>query len=119
MGMKYGAINFKTKSISEITIAIDPGHGGSDIGAPGCDGGSKPNEEDLNLDISLMLKELLIKDGFNVFMTRETDKYLELWGKKGSRVDLSEKANSDMLISIHHNSASSKSAKGIMSLLLL
>ena len=53
-----------------ITIAIDPGHGGSDSGAVA--NGLK--EKDLTLAVSLALKEELESyDGVRVVMTRTTD----------------------------------------------
>ena len=53
-----------------ITIAIDPGHGGSDPGAVA----NGLREKDLTLAVSLALKEELESyDGVRVVMTRTTD----------------------------------------------
>ena len=49
------------------TIVIDPGHGGTDGGTTGYSGSIEKN---LNLDISLKLRDLLRMSGFNVVMTR-------------------------------------------------
>ncbi len=51
-------------------IIIDPGHGGFDGGAVGVNG---TVEKDINLAISLKLRDMLTQAGFDVVMTRETD----------------------------------------------
>lgn len=50
-------------------IYVDPGHGGRD---PGTMYG-KIMEKDINLDISLKLRDELMKKGAIVYMTREDD----------------------------------------------
>ena len=50
-------------------IAIDPGHGGTDPGAVGCD----LEEAAVNLDISLKLRDELVGAGQTVVLTRSTD----------------------------------------------
>lgn len=54
-------------------LLIDPGHGGIDGGASSASGVS---EKDINLAIGLYIKELAEIDGWEVVMTRETDKGL-------------------------------------------
>ena len=49
------------------TIVIDPGHGGIDGGSVGVSG---QDENYLNLEYSLCLKEILTDAGVNVIMTR-------------------------------------------------
>jgi N-acetylmuramoyl-L-alanine amidase len=51
-------------------ILIDAGHGGIDGGAVGPD---NMLEKDINLLIAKKIKNLLVKDGFNVIMSREND----------------------------------------------
>ncbi len=51
-------------------IIIDPGHGGIDGGAVGVSG---TVEKEVNLAISLALRDLLVFMGYNVIMTRDTD----------------------------------------------
>lgn len=51
-------------------LIIDPGHGGLDGGATGASG---VLEKDINLKVSLYLKELAEQDGKTVIMTRDTD----------------------------------------------
>ncbi len=52
------------------TVIIDPGHGGEDGGAVGVDGAI---EKDINLAVSLKLRDLLTVQGYEVLMTREND----------------------------------------------
>ena len=54
-------------------IIIDPGHGGFDGGAVGANG---TIEKDVNLAISLKLRDMLTDAGLTVVMTRDTDKAL-------------------------------------------
>ena len=88
-----------------ITIAIDPGHGGSDPGAIA----NGLREKDLTLAVSLALKEELESyDGVRVVMTRTTDtRPSENTGADlSSRVDMAAAADADALVSIHFNSGS-------------
>ena len=88
-----------------ITIAIDPGHGGSDPGAVA----NGLREKDLTLAVSLALKEELESyDGVRVVMTRTTDtRPSENTGADlSSRVDMAAAADADALVSIHFNSGS-------------
>ncbi|ERI95328.1 N-acetylmuramoyl-L-alanine amidase CwlD [Clostridiales bacterium oral taxon 876 str. F0540] len=91
------------------TILIDAGHGGYDGGAEGKTG---IKEKDINLQISLKLKEKLVKKGYNVIMIREGDNDLLNGSKKYSskkaedlsnRCKIKEKSDVDMFISIHQN----------------
>jgi N-acetylmuramoyl-L-alanine amidase len=91
-----------------VKIVIDPGHGGRDPGAIGVNG---IYEKDVNLDIALRLRDLLVVDGYNVVMTRDTDRLLyEYTNTEGRRIDLQARVdvatreNADLFISIHCNS---------------
>ena len=88
------------------TIVIDVGHGGKDGGTSYKD----IFEKDINLDIALKLKGLLLKNGVNVILTREGDYDLSspnaLRRKKSdfdNRIKLINDSGSDMYISIHIN----------------
>src|SRR5690606_8956019 len=65
---------------AQIIILIDPGHGGIDGGAKSKSG---VIEKDINLQISLKLKDILEKKGYKVYLTRESDQGLE---QKGSTI---------------------------------
>ena len=98
------------------TIVIDPGHGGIDGGSVGVSG---QDENYLNLEYSLCLKEILTDAGVNVIMTRTNlnglysifsdNKKLDDMKK---RKDIVTKSKADMVLSIHMNSFPLKSARG-------
>ena len=87
-------------------IAIDPGHGGVFQGAVGVEG---TTEKEVNLDVALALRDLLVAHGAQVFMTRETDRDFLSPADSSLRADLAERtrlANAfhpDVFLSIHHN----------------
>ena len=98
-------------------ITLDPGHGGSD---PGAIGASGLKEKQITLEISMRVKELLEKEGAKVFMTRTTDK--DVYAPNASdraelqaRVNVAEKHNSDLFLSLHINSSVNKSVGGFSS----
>lgn len=96
----------KIKSLKNKVIVLDAGHGGKDPGASG----STTIEKMLNLETVSKIVPLLEKEGAIVILTRNEDFYLTLQ----ERVDLSHLYDADAFISVHYNTASSKSANGIM-----
>ena len=52
---------------------MDPGHGGIDGGAVAKDG---TLEKDINLIIAKKVRDLLVKEGYKVLVSREEDKSL-------------------------------------------
>lgn len=95
-------------------ITLDAGHGGSDPGAIGSDG---TKEKNITLPIAKMLKEILEDKGAKVYMTRTTD--VDVFGPNASdaeelqaRVNVGEKYNSDMFVSLHVNSSVNKNVGG-------
>lgn len=91
------------------TVVIDAGHGGKDPGNLGT-GKYKRTEKDIALDVSLQLGEYIEKEfpSIKVIYTRKTDKYLKLH----ERTAIANNSKADLFISIHCNSAGSRSAKG-------
>jgi N-acetylmuramoyl-L-alanine amidase len=87
------------------TIAIDPGHGGSDPGAIGVGG---LQEKELNLSVALKVENLLRQRGINVYLTRRDDTFIEL----NDRVTRAVNSGADTFVSIHANSFSGESANG-------
>ncbi|MEM7553794.1 MAG: N-acetylmuramoyl-L-alanine amidase [Cyanobacteria bacterium P01_A01_bin.84] len=84
-----------------LVAIIDPGHGGKDPGAIGIRG---LREKDVILPISVRVAQILQRNGVQVLMTRNTDYFVSLQG----RVDIAERANADVFISIHANSVGLK-----------
>ncbi len=98
-------------------IVIDPGHGGSDPGALHQSGNGQADvtEEDANLAVALRLADMLRADGYEVQLTRSTDTEVVPGSKAADlqkRVDIANEAGADVLISVHHNAAANKSARG-------
>lgn len=87
-------------------IIIDPGHGGHD---PGCKG-SHSVEKDISLEIALKVGKYILNSNasIEVIYTRKTDVFVPLH----KRIDIANKNDADLFISIHCNSSSSKSVKG-------
>lgn len=84
------------KEPSQISILIDPGHGGSDTGAISPHG---LFEKNANLLQAEAVRSELVARGFRVLMTREDDVALVL----GERPRLAHTQDADAFISIHHN----------------
>lgn len=99
----------KAESIDQLTVLIDPGHGGTDPGAISID--KSMNEKTLNLDVALRLNRILKGLGFNTMMTRSDDRYVDLASRSGMAND----NYVDFFMSIHFNAFTS-SAKGIETL---
>lgn len=93
----------------EAVIIIDPGHGGEDGGATSCSGVLESN---INLEISLRLRDVFHLLGYKTVMTRTTDRSLAVRGQTiASRKNADLKARTALvngtedaiLISIHQN----------------
>ncbi|MBN1632589.1 MAG: N-acetylmuramoyl-L-alanine amidase [Ignavibacteria bacterium] len=89
--------NLQTEK-KKFTVIIDPGHGGKD---PGTIGLSKIYEKDINLSVSLKLRNYLQNkyDDIKVVMTREKDEFIEL----KERGNIANKNSGDLFVSIHCN----------------
>jgi N-acetylmuramoyl-L-alanine amidase len=88
-----------------LTVAVDAGHGGTNIGATGSTGA---REKDITLAIAQRLRQELTSRGARVLMTRETETTVD----NGDRVLLLRRLNPDLLVSIHVNSTGSPSVQG-------
>lgn len=98
----------RIKPLDNKTIVIDPGHGG-------IDGGTKYKdtlEKNINLVVSLKLKDMLIRKGATVVMTREIDQSLDdriVGNGSRHREDLNARvktvndSDADLFVSIHVN----------------
>lgn len=99
--------------LTEKTILVDPGHGGT---FPGRVNDDNVLEKDINLEIAQKLEAFLCETGANVIMTRRTDTdlipdankqeklLLQQRADLEQRVQLSAKSGADYVLSIHCNS---------------
>lgn len=85
--------------LRDLIIAVDAGHGGSNLGARGLR--SKQFEKDFNLSIARHLKKELERKGATVIMTRNNDTLIN----NTDRVLRLRALKPDLLISIHNNAA--------------
>ena len=63
----------KSPTFPAKTVILDAGHGGEDGGASSADG---LLEKDLNLALALEMRDILVANGVNVILTRDTDTLL-------------------------------------------
>ena len=85
---------------------LDFGHGGKDSGAVSA---NQTKESDTVLKIGMLVKNNLEKAGEEVVTTREKDLYYSL----DYRSSKANKENCNYFISLHMNSSTNKSAKGV------
>lgn len=96
-------------------IVLDAGHGGKDDGAVN----SKIIESDLNLVLVKKLEKELVSQGATVYLTREDENDLSTTTVNRKRNDLYNRAkyidkiSPDMYISLHLNSSTSPSWRGL------
>ena len=97
------------ETLSGTVIYIDPGHGGSDPGAPLTASHATLNhEKQVTLLMALKLKAKLEAKGATVHITRTTDAYFSL----KARTDKTRAANPDLFISMHCDSSDKASPMG-------
>ncbi|MCG6134827.1 MAG: N-acetylmuramoyl-L-alanine amidase [Nostoc sp. LLA-1] len=96
--------------LSGIKILLDPGHGGKESGATGPNGYT---EKEVNLVVSKLLRDELVKLGATVVMTRDTDVEVSL----GDRMAMIHRESPAIALSIHYNalpdSGDAENTKGI------
>lgn len=85
-------------SIAETTIVLDPGHGGTDVGAQSNDG--KIFEKNVTLATAKYVQKALLDLGANVILTHQGDELLGL----SEIAEKSNRANADVFISFHYDS---------------
>ena len=88
-------------------IVIDAGHGGHDSGTLGVNG---LEEKDVVLDVALRLGKLLHERlGAEIIYTRSDDTFIPL----ETRTAIANKSQADLFLSIHANSSSDPTARGV------
>ena len=86
----------KLLQLKNLRIALDAGHGGEASGAVGTTG---MKEKDVNLELVMMLKAELEKQGAIVLLTRSDDSDISMQ----ERLIFLSQQKPDLLISIHNN----------------
>ncbi|WGS63921.1 N-acetylmuramoyl-L-alanine amidase family protein [Marinitoga aeolica] len=87
-----------TEDFTKPVVVLDPGHGDFDPGTMGYLG---TKEKDMALKVALKTKELLKKNkNIRVYLTRDTDKFIELY----NRAKIANDLHADLFVSIHLNS---------------
>ena len=86
-----------------VQVVIDPGHGGSDVGAEY----NGRYEKDDNLALALLVNEKLREMEIEIAMTRNKDKRISL----EKRCLIANQKNAKLFVSLHRNSA--EGAKGV------
>lgn len=81
-----------------VHVVIDPGHGGNETGAVSPD---EITEKQVNLEVALLTEALLEEQGFEVTLTRYTDIRVPIL----TRVEIADRLEASLLISIHHQSS--------------
>jgi N-acetylmuramoyl-L-alanine amidase len=89
-----------------LTVVIDPGHGGSNTGAPGRNGAL---EKQVTLSIARALEKKLQSESVDVVLTRERDTYLTL--RERSRRANAARAN--VFVSLHANATPDHGRRGV------
>lgn len=101
----------KQLSLKVSRIVIDPGHGGKDPGAIGPNG---EKEKDITLSVGKVLAKRLKEEGFEVFMTRETDTFIPL----EERTAFANKRKADLFVSVHVNASEDGGVRGVETYIL-
>ncbi|GAX06007.1 N-acetylmuramoyl-L-alanine amidase [Secundilactobacillus pentosiphilus] len=86
-------------NLSEATIVLDPGHGGSDSGALSID--KKHDEKTYTLQLAKRVKNQLVARGAHVIMTRTGNQTVSL----GARPEMATDNHADAFISFHYDSS--------------
>jgi len=86
---------------SGSVVVLDAGHGGHDTGALGAD----KREKDLVLQVTKKLYYAFKNEGYEVYLTRASDRFLRL----GQRTRIADKKDAQVFISIHANAISDRS----------
>lgn len=94
------------KNSRQVVVAIDAGHGGKDPGAIGQNG---LKEKNVTISIARKLEKRLKDDSmFKPVLTRDGDYFISVAG----RSEVARKFGSNMLVSIHADSAPNRTATG-------
>lgn len=117
---KFSAVDVNADNVMNKTVIIDAGHGSPDGGTSSADG---TLEKDINISIAIKLKETLEAMGISCILTRTDDNGIydssakTIREKKVSdiknRLQLINKTENSVFVSIHQNHYSSPAYKGL------
>lgn len=94
------------KSLRDVIVVLDAGHGGKD---PGAKGPRNSREKHVVLAITLKLKQLIDRQpGMRAVLTRSGDYYVGL----RDRLDIARKYNGDIFVSIHADAFNNPHSSG-------
>jgi N-acetylmuramoyl-L-alanine amidase len=100
-----GPIDSTALPLAVRTIVLDAGHGGQDPGAVHFG----VAEKEVTLDLVRRLRLLLQADGYEVIVTRSTDRTMSLV----ERAKIANEIEGDLFVSVHINSVRSPNRRGI------
>ncbi len=118
VSVKQDSAVLATPGNERKVIILDAGHGGEDPGAIGTDG---VYEKDLNLALTLKIRDLLIFEGYQVVLTRSDDRLLydptlnlshKVQDLK-NRLDVSTNYPNGIFVSIHMNKFPDERCSGL------
>ena len=90
----------------EPVVVLDPGHGGSNLGAQGAVPGL--HEKQLTLAVAEQVAARLRAHGITVVLTREGDRTMTL----RQRMEVADRLPADLFVSIHANASPARSQRG-------
>ena len=96
---------------SVARVVLDPGHGGYD---PGATGPSGVKEKDVTLDVAHRVAPVLAKEGVQVVLTRDDDRFVSL----EERTARANGFGADLFISIHCNASENGKGRGVETYIL-
>jgi N-acetylmuramoyl-L-alanine amidase len=111
-----------TIELEPLTVVLDPGHGGGEVGASA----HGVVEKDSNLDMARRVQRLLEATGVRAILTRTGDTHADGYTPDPSlsgraltrqdlqaRVDLANEHDADLFISLHSNGSTSTAESGV------
>ena len=112
---------FKPLSLVNKKIFIDPGHGGEDPGTN--DPSQGIYEEDINLKVAQITRNILNKSGAEIILSRESDRdYVLPKAQRGNqtrklsdlsfRIKMAEDSQAEVFVSLHVNATRKRSYSG-------
>lgn len=99
-------LHIPPRSLRDVVVVIDPGHGGKD---PGAIGKGRSAEKHVVLAIALKLKQLIDRQpGMRAVLTRQGDYYIGL----RERMNIARRYNADIFVAIHADAFNNPNSNG-------